>query len=457
MVLVLELGSLPWRSLRAAAGDFASVGSIAVHRWGSDYLVSNAAWMPGDAPVRTVEVSCPELPNLPRVFPPRFQWTSRAGRAGDLHWHGFSSFLDPDFSGDHGGSFIELHPPAGLCTDPVVDSWIDCTPTAAYHRGSGRPLARRDIGTGFEYRLDRGANSIQRLPQFVRGADPADLQSFEAEDEYHLCRAYMRALGRWRETGCKLARWEILSLLADAMLAWQTTEVPQTSTWVPVSLARLLRDASRPERAHRGGRIVRGVAWVLRLGAAGLEVGAPNTDEVRAWVAAVVRYVQTVQLDNGAFYSAPYLDEHGNQTWADEGEAWNLYGLGHEFNECPSWQIPFLIRALWEAQVQVPELHRRVVTVLGKAKQLWDDGPRVPDQYGGVPGLPLYLATAEGGVPLTRVTQGVGPARSMYDADAFAVFVRAGLLSKLPAQYANAGQPGITDDAVRVAAEFGTA
>ena len=453
--LIFDLDALEWRPLRAAGGDFASIGSMALHRFGAEsILISNAAWAPGDEPVRTVEVSCPQLPRLPRVFPPRFAWSLRPDRDGPVSAHGFASVMTPTDAGEQGGGFIELHPPTSRCSAAIVDSWIDRSPVAAFNRRTGRALTRRDLGKGFEYRLERGSDTIQRLPQFVRGTVPLALAGWEAPDEQHLVRAFMRALGAWREGRDPVARWWILMLAEDARLAYQEATIPQTSDWRPFSLGNALADAA--QNPGHGGRIVRGVAWVLRLGAAALEVGAPNQDEWRAWIAAMVRYVHLVQLDNGAFYSAPYADPNGNPTWADQGEAWNLYGLDERYSECPSWQIPFLVRALWEAQVQVPELSRRVVTILGKTRKLWGTAPLVADMYGGVPGLPLYLVTAENGVPVPSVDAGVGPARSMYDADAFAVFVRAGLLLKLPAQYDSAGTPGITDDALRVAAEFGT-
>jgi hypothetical protein len=348
-------------------------------------------------------------------------------RRDGVQWtEGFWTHLDPHNPGDVGGPFVELHPVPRVDA-ATVDTWIDRTPTAAYHRGTGMPLQRRDLGSWFEYRLDRGPNPIQRLPQFVRPQEPADLCSGEAADEYHLVRAFMRALGRWRQQRCPLARWAIIGLAEDARLAYTMQGKPQDagSSWVPFSVTSMLAGANaNPEH---GGRIVRGIAWVLRLLDAALEVGTPYAAETQATIAALLTYWETVVTPGGALYNAPRFNANGDETWADNGEAWHLYDMASNKSECPSWQVPFGVRALWEAQHQMPRLRPRVVALLARIKRLWDTCAKVPDMYGGAPGLPLYLVTAVDGVPVRRITEGVGQARSMYDADAFACFREAGL------------------------------
>ena len=417
--MILNLDTLTWRPMRGC--DFASEGSIAVHRFpGPIYLVSNAAWVLGSFPVGTVPVECPQFPTMPRVFPARFSWCSDPAREGDAHAHGFHSFMSPDNPGDVGGAFIELHPPATGCTPGCVYTWMDRSPVAAYHRGTGKPLTRRDIGISPEYRLQRGSDSIERLPMFLRGAEPADLQSWEAPDEAHLVRTYMRALGLWRATKSPVARWHILMVAADAMLSYQMAIIPQTSGWVPFSLGQQVRDAIA--NPHKGGRIVRGIAWVLRVLVAALEVGAPNREEIEITIGAILTYWQAVQLENGALYSASF--GYG----MDQDAPVYVWGLDPTYNWTTSWQTPFAVRALWETQHQIPRERRRVIGIMAGLKKQWDpEVMRVPGEDGSAPGLPLYLVTGENGVPLPKITWGVGAARGYADADSFSCFSEAGL------------------------------
>lgn len=459
-----------WTPLRAASTATHSAHFIAdytsgyvVHRWtrrelpveAPTFLVSRNAGRPGysEPPAAILDVLPRDVrARVPREFERRFMWSSRPERLGDKHPSGWTSYLDPHNPGDVSGAFVTLHPTAAM--PGVSDSWLDRTPLAAFDTRSGLPLTRRELGTGWEYRLDRGRDRIQNLPdpRWERDTNTS-VSGWEACDEYHLERPYMTWLAEWRETRNPLARWAIVALAADALLAYQPAVIPATSAWQPFSLGRMLIDAQRTP--HRGGRIVRGVAWVLRLLAAAVEVGTHQLDETRTAISGLVRYAKLVQLPSGAFYDAPWADANGVPTWADNGEAWLLYGMDTRLGECPSWQIPFLVRALWEAQVAVPELRREVTSIVRGAMRVWETCPRVVDRWGGAPGLPYYLATSFDRMPVESVTAGVGESNSMYDADAFAVFVRAGCLAKLPRVYAVPGQPGITDDAVRVAAEFG--
>lgn len=329
----------------------------------------------------------------------------------------YGNWKDP---GEVSGWEIYLHPPDGESFD-LVDCTAARMPVAAWNTRTGLPLTRAELGDWFEYRLDRGDGGIFQLPHFQREPvlDPK-AWSVKAHDSYHLARAYMRALGLWRAHQDPVARALILMYAEDARIAWTLggKDPDQGSSWEPFSLRR--RTLAAEKNPGRGGDIVRGVAWSLRLGVAALEVGAPNRAEWEAWVAAMLRYVRLVQMPSGAFYSASY------GFGQDQDEPWLVFGLDRRKGECPSWQVPFLVRAVWEAQAEMPRVRELARAIVLDAEKLW--GPRTPRVAGednAPAGLPRYLVTSVDGIPVAQITEGVGPARPYYDADAFAVFAAA--------------------------------
>ena len=407
-------------------------------------LVNNGTWMPG------ADFTAPRS----KFLPPRGLYVERNGSTYSGHgekFHDICMFdrledftdLDPrtpnelsvvgygyDLTnpGEQGGHDIDLHPPAEL-SYTIMDCTIARCPVALYHTATGAILTRENaLSNWFEYSLSRkpgnnapGTNDIQVIPHFLRKpvGDPF-AWSVVPHDEYHLCRAFMHALGLWRRDQDPVARWFINTLAEDARVCWTTMKLADYLRAGAFSLESAL--AAAKAAPHKGGRIVRGVAWVLRLGVANLEVGTSNAAEWKAWVAAMVTYCELVQLPCGAFHSAPISHE------ADQGEPWYEFGLADNKQECPSWQVPFLIVALWEAQKQIPRLRPRVVEILRKAKKLWSVAtPRVPGEDGSGPGLPRYLVTAIDGMPVPLVTEGVGPARAYYDSYASTCFEEAGL------------------------------
>lgn len=420
-----------WIPLRSASttewhATYATLGSFIVHRWQRDghetvYNVSNGAWGPGDHDVVTLESPFAETP---RHFIPRAQWCSRPAREDAKLASGWAPRMVPTDPGEQGGGGIEIHPRANPTT-ARADSWADRTPTAAYHRGTGLPLKRRDVGNWFEYRMDRlpshSEPEIQRLPMFDRNEPLWPTHFWEAPDEYHLCRAYMEDLGLWRLQRDPVARWRILSLAEDMRLSYTLEGKQQDvgSSWVPFSLRTMLQKAEASP--GKGGKIVRGVAWSMRLGVAALEVGPPNPEEWRTWLAAMIRYCGLVQLPCGGFYSATY--GYG----MDQDEPWLLYDLDETKQECPVWQVSFLVRALWEAQKQLPGKKRQVVGILTNAKKIWDTAPYVADEYGGAPGPNRYCVTAVNGALVPTITEGVAPARTENQADTMACFAEAGI------------------------------
>lgn len=428
---LLDLRFQPCPRMRA---KFASVGSLGIYKFPrGTYVVTNSAWMPGDPNVEEVviETTDPELARMPRVMPARFAWSSRAARVGTKHPSGFYYVMSPDNPGDVSGGYIDdaIDAETGHCTPALVDTWIDRSPLWMVHRGTGKPLERRDLGWWFEYRLGRGHDSIQQLPMMSRGYDSQDpsLNSWWAPDEYHFIRTFGYAR-KAAKAGDLIGRAHLANCSADVRASWILREIPQTSEWIPRSLARKKRDAQR--KPGQGIDIARGVAWSLLAVVADADCMGPGDEtdkrEAELWVSNMIEYISCGMLRNGGFCM------HAHGYGMDEDEPWDMYDMDVRKFEEPSWQRPFLIYTLGEAARVFPQFERRVRSILLRAVQPWKTVTEyVPDMYGGHPGLPLYLEVGMAGsiapIVFDFVTTGVGPARSMYDIHAFKTFERYGI------------------------------
>lgn len=390
-------------------------------------LVTNGSWMPG------ADFTRARFTDLP----PRGMYVERDGviskGVGDkYHPIGHVGVVghgdDITNPGVQGGYMIDLAPPAEP-SYAVMDCTIARSPVALPHTATGALLTRENaLGSWFEYRLDRtpehtSGTSIQTLPHFLTQpmGDPM-AWSVRAHDQYHAYRAYQHALGLWRRDQDPIARWFILTLAEDARIAWTMNGKPQDagSSWVPFSLRSLL--AAAEANPGKGGTIVRGWAEILQLFAAALEVGAPNRTDFELTIGGMMRYAQLVQMPSGALYSAVY--GYG----MDQDEPVLVFNLPTNKQWTTSWQHTFACAAIDQAMIQFPSTQRKGKIILTGLKKLWGPAtPRVPGEDGQAEGLPRYLVTAIDGMPVPMITDGVGPARSMYDQVAFDVFARWGI------------------------------
>lgn len=381
---------------------------------------SNACWTPGDPFLVPQPGGIGQPRSMVVLRQVRGVWSIAAPRGPPYTKIGIATvYGNPWDAGEVGGGGIVLHPPTNPSLD-VVDCIAARMPVAAFDRKTGEILTRENgLGTWFEYRLDRGDGAIFRYPHFLRAPalDP-DAWAVRAFDQYHGARAFMDWLGDYRATRSAISRTLILVAAEDARTAYTLGDIPRTSEWVPFSLKSDL--AAARANPGKGGRIVRGTAWTLRLFVAALEVGPPNRAQFEAVVESLLVYIRTTQLPSGAIYDARF------GAGLDQDEPWLVLGLDKRKGEQPSWQSPFLIRACWEAQKQVPRLRPIAREIVLNAEKLWGPRtPRVPGEDNAPAGLPRYLVTSIDGTPVAEITEGVGPARPYYDADAFAVFAEA--------------------------------
>ena len=402
-----------WKAKRAGVGEDRAI------------ISTNACWTP---PASDFVKPTPDGLGEPRSMVVARKhagvWTIASPRGPPFTKVGYATLYGNAWdAGEVSGWEIFLHPPDdGADLEALVDCIAARMPVAAWDTRTGLPLTRAELGTWFEYRLDRGDGDIQNLPHFLRKPVlDARAWAVRAHDQYHGARAFMRPLGKYRADHDPIARALISLYAADAMNAYTLGDVPKWSEqWTPFSLRRDI-DAALANPG-KGGRIVRGEAWTLRLLVAALEVGAPNRAELEAHVAALLRYIRAVQMPSGAFYDARF------GAGLDQDEPWlnPLLLLAKNKGECPSWQVPFLVRAVWEAQKQLPSQRELCIAIVLDAEKLW--GPRTPrvDGEDGAPaGLPRYLVTSIDGTPVAEITEGVGPARPYYDSDAFECFAEA--------------------------------
>lgn len=152
-----------------------------------------------------------------------------------------------------------------------------------------------------------------------------------------------------------------------------------------------------------------------------------------SWIRTFVETVHSVQADNGALAS--------NDIWSgqEQGQPWFVNQMTATQNfrnshsgwatillpgetELPSWQMPFVLRSLYEAHVVLndAEVTRMVREIVRKWMRVWHTCERLPDEYGGI-GLPKYIVVSRDGQLLPMLNQGIGAGITEYDDDSFEV------------------------------------
>jgi hypothetical protein len=331
---------------------------------------------------------------------------------GDLV--GFGNVTD---GGEQGGQGIELLPTWTPETRAAMDGTIERHPCFAFNATSGAPLTRAEIGFAEQYTLDAATPNTGRPSQFAPFVAPysGKYERWQRIDGAHLVRAFEYAVAQFAHDRDPISRFDLVNVGHDVMRSYTTSE---TNGW---SLAAMERNVFASP--HTGGLgITRWNAWCLR---AVVEAQRAAPSRVFAdWIRRYVGVLYMGQAECGAF------ERHKFGDGIDQGEPVLLFGLPERYEWCTSWQVPFMVRAVREAMRVVPETQSQGRVILERAKRLWDRAPVVGgDVYDGIAtasGLNRYLVIAENGVLVDRVTMGVGPARALYDADAFACFAEVG-------------------------------
>lgn len=483
---------------------------LGVHQWTHAtlpspprLLISNGAWAPGLQYPQHVELESLDgvdfelrggVNDEPWVFPLRFH------TSGDLDfmvgvdpvwrvgpWVGYGNVHD---AGEQGGHGIDLHPQYGQDTEFIAEATAHRNPIAAFHAMTGELLTRRELGLS-EYRLDRehvgellwSGNTIQQHRQFTSDFTwPAsgaswELQTWIAIDCYHLSRASGPDYALWKAKKCPRARWRLMMLAQDVMNAWTLDpRVPGD-----LNLSRILTNV----RAAPGGQnigIIRGIAWSIRAVACALEAYGKPWREAEAWLRA---WIEVVALSQGA--SGQFADHRAGQS-IDQEAPWNLFGLDRRKGENPTWQHPFLIRALFHAQQVLAEVDTgapdetpaRVRAIVAKWLTIYETCPLVPNEDGHTTrDLPVYVVTSapqlngtvdlpRGASPSTvetyydasirlvdKITEPAwGLSRDRYFADVHAVAVRLGIIERVPERYSRSGAMEDVADVLVVDKEF---
>ncbi len=311
-----------------------------------------------------------------------------------------SYYGEPD-GGLQGGSDIELYPKWARGTQAKLDGTIrrhhigkfneNGEPLAPWP-GPRYPLAARYHGDGY---------------QNIDGA--------------HLIRAYSYAVAQFAHDCDPVARMWLILCAHEVMRRFPLA--PFTDGEGPeYSLATMFRNVTATPHTGALG-IQRENAWSLRCVVEAQRVAPSRIFET--WITRFVDMLYMGQASNGA------TERHNKASGLQQSEPWGMFGLSEDVEVCVSWQIPFMVVAVREAMLVVPETYAHGRVVLERFRAIWDSAPRVGgDVYGGVAtasGLNRYLVVARNGELVPRITEGVGPARADYDGYAFQAFREVGL------------------------------
>jgi len=374
---------------------------------------SNAAWKKGMEPVR------PRGMLLPRFWYVDRTWRQRMFRT-KLTGHG-----NLTNGGDVSGYDIDLHPQwYGPETLAIADKIMERHPIAAFHYDTGKPLTRADYGYSEPYYLDgRRATDADQNTQLApfRATPPvgSPYASWARIDGAHLIRAYGRDVAAYEATRDIVARMRLIVQGFDVLAAFPTVIY---NDWLTLGTMRR-NVALYPHLAKLG--TIRWLAWCIRAVAEAYRV-CPNR-EFRAWLIMAVELIEEGQAANGSFGDFYHGDGQEQEL------PWEVQQPGYQKlpeldGEAPSWQQPFMVRAVTEAAkvVRNQDTDRRVRLIITRFVALMRNCPKVPSRYNSYPGLPYWLITSRGRTLVPVIKEGIGNADSRYEPDVFACAVEMG-------------------------------
>jgi hypothetical protein len=362
-----------------------------------------------------------------------------------------SGYGDVGEGGEQGGQDIELHPKwEGDRTIAELDGVIERHPVCAFDFTTGAPLTREQLGYDFVYRPIKtmpGEGDTLQLPPFVRPVPPNHpCARWQRYDPAHLIRGYAAAVAAWRERRDIVAFWWLQVVDNDVRLSYADRKV-KGGYW---SLAEILENTRTWAKGSAQLGEIRAHAWSLRavVEATRARMQARSIQDGRAviypdpehpstsWIKNFVEMVLNAQAANGALASNfKTSGEEMGIPWKD----WQPYTTSNrQFNailhenetELPAWQVPFLLRALYEAQDVIREevTTARVREIVRRWMRVYRTCELIPSGYDHThKGLPKYIVVARDGALLPTLSEGIGAGITEYEGDAFDVARRLGV------------------------------
>lgn len=338
-----------------------------------------------------------------------------------------------------GGQGITLNPAWQADTLAALDGTIERHNVCAFTE-SGELLTRERLGYGFEYTPVNDPPQVQRIPALsgpLPSSGPA--LGWQRIDPAHLIRAFGPAVAAWRERRDPIAFWDLQRNANDAMLHYADQKVGAGDgfRW---SLAQIAENAATTHKGSAQFGEIRAHAWSLRAVVeayrARLQEWPKEFEEPLAqWIRTFVRTVHDIQAPNGALACNDIGSgqEQGQPWFVEQAEWTSTYEnqvpqgqsaglLSARETELPSWQMPFMLRALYEAHVVLAdaEVTAMVKDIVRKWMRVWRTCERIPGEYGGV-GLPKYIVVSRDGALMPTLSEGIGAGITEYDGDSFEV------------------------------------
>lgn len=382
---------------------------------------SNAAWKKGMPPLAAKG-----------WLLPRFWFVDRTWRQTMFRSRlkGFGNLTD---GGEVGGGSIDLHPQwYGPQTLAEADGLMERHPIAAFHYDTGRPLTRADLGWEPYFLDGRRATDADLNTQLYpfRATPPvgSPYASWARIDAAHLIRAFGRDVASYEATRDIVARMRLIVQGFDVLNAYPTVPL---DGWLTLGTMRR-NVALYPHLAKLG--TIRWLAWCIRAVAEAYRV-CPNR-EFRTWLIMAVELIEEGQAANGSFGDFYYGDGQEQEL------PWTVKQPGYELlpvtdGEAPSWQMPFMVRAVTEAAkvVRNQDTDRRARQIITRFCALMRGCPTVPSRYNSYPGLPYWLITSRNRTLVPWVKDGIGNADSRYEPDVWACAVEMGVELHVPGFY----------------------